>query len=140
MPVGSPKPQTVATEKYAKKAGWISKSYKLKKDVVDEYTLACKRAGVSAAGQLTTMMKNFAKEVNGVKYHIIEKHNRNAREVLQSYSFDELKDFFEPNEEFEESHSEWEEIEDLFDLREFREHEADGMEGEYTIEEEPTGC
>ena len=86
MPVGSPKPQTVATEKYAKKAGWISKSYKLKKDVVDEYTLACKRAGVSAAGQLTTMMKNFAKEVNGVKYHIIEKHNRNAREELKSYS------------------------------------------------------
>ena len=140
MPVGSPKPQTVATEKYAKKAGWISKSYKLKKDVVDEYTLACKRAGVSAAGQLTTMMKNFAKEVNGVKYHIIEKHNRNAREELKSYSFDELKDFFEPNEEFEESHSEWEEIEDLFDLREFLEHEADGMEAEYTIEEEPTGC
>lgn len=140
MPVGSPKPQTVATEKYAKKAGWISKSYKLKKDVVDEYTLACKRAGVSAAGQLTTMMKNFAKEVNGVNYHIIEKHNRNAREELKSYSFDELKDFFEPNEEFEESHSEWEEIEDLFDLREFLEHEADGMEVEYTIEEEPTGC
>lgn len=140
MPVGSPKPQTVATEKYAKKAGWISKSYKLKKDVVDEYTLACKRAGVSAAGQLTTMMKNFAKEVNGVKYHIIEKHNRNAREELKSYSFDELKDFFEPNEEFEESHSKWEEIEDLFDLREFLEHEADGMEVEYTIEEEPTGC
>lgn len=140
MPVGSPKPQTVATEKYAKKAGWISKSYKLKKDVVDEYTLACKRAGVSAAGQLTTMMKNFAEEVNGVKYHIIEKHNRNAREELKSYSFDELKDFFEPNKEFEESHSEWEEIEDLFDLREFLEHEADGMEVEYTIEEEPTGC
>lgn len=140
MPVGSPKPQTVATEKYAKKAGWISKSYKLKKDVVDEYTLACKKAGVSAAGQLTTMMKNFAKEVNGVKYHIIEKHNRNAREELKSYSFDELKDFFEPNEELDESHSEWEEIEDLFDLREFLEHEADGMEVEYTIEEEPTGC
>lgn len=140
MPTGSPKPQTIATEKYAKKAGWISKSYKLKKDVVDEYTQACKRAGVSAAGQLTTMMKSFVKEVNGVKYHIIEKHNRNAREELKLYSFDELKDFFEPNEELDESHSEWEEIEDLFDLREFLEHEADGMEVEYIIEEEPTGC
>ena len=117
MPVGSPKPQTVATEKYAKKAGWISKSYKLKKDVVDEYTLACKRAGVSAAGQLTTMMKNFAKEVNGVKYHIIEKHNRNAREELKSYSFDELKDFFEPNEEFEILYlKESEQIEDFLTL------------------------
>lgn len=72
MPVGSPKPQTVATEKYAKKAGWISKSYKLKKEVVDEYTQACKKAGVSAAGQLTTMMKKFAEEVNGVEHTIIE--------------------------------------------------------------------
>ena len=76
MPTGNPKPQTIATEKYAKKAGWISKSYKLKKDVVDEYTQACKRAGVSAAGLLTTMMKSFAKEVNGAKYHIIEKQEK----------------------------------------------------------------
>lgn len=65
MPTGNPKPQTIATEKYSKKAGWISKSYKLKKEVVDEYAQACKRAGVSAAGQLTTMMKKFTEEVNG---------------------------------------------------------------------------
>ena len=71
-----------------------------------------------------------------MKYHIIEKHNRNAREELKSYNFEELKDFFEPNEEFEDLHSEWEEIEDLFDLREFLEHEADGMEVEYTIIED----
>ena len=50
MPVGSPKPQTVATRKYEKKAGWISKSYKLKKEVVEEYAKACEKAGVSAAG------------------------------------------------------------------------------------------
>ena len=45
MPIGSPKPQTVATKKYEKKAGWVSKSYKLKKEVVDEYAEACKKAG-----------------------------------------------------------------------------------------------
>ena len=50
MPVGNPKPQTVATRKYEQKTGWISKSYKLKKDVVEEYSEACKKAGVSAAG------------------------------------------------------------------------------------------
>ncbi len=32
MPVGNPKPQTIATRKYEQKAGWISKSYKLKKN------------------------------------------------------------------------------------------------------------
>ena len=64
MPIGSPKPQTVATKKYEKKAGWVSKSYKLKKEVVDEYAEACEKAGVSAAGQLTKMMKEFIEEAN----------------------------------------------------------------------------
>lgn len=64
MPVGNPKPQTVATRKYEQKTGWVSKSYKLKKDVVEEYSEACKKAGVSAAGQLTKMMKEFIEKVN----------------------------------------------------------------------------
>lgn len=64
MPIGNPKPQTVATKKYEKKVGWVSKSYKLKKEVVEEYAEACEKAGVSAAGQLTKMMKGFIEEVN----------------------------------------------------------------------------
>lgn len=64
MPVGNPKPQTIATKKYAAKAGWISKSYKLKKEVVEAYAEACEKAGVSAAGQLTKMMMEFVKEQN----------------------------------------------------------------------------
>ena len=64
MPGGNPKAQTIATKRYEKKAGWVSKSYKLKKEVVDEYAEACKKAGVSAAGQLTKMMKEFIEEVN----------------------------------------------------------------------------
>ena len=56
--------QTQRTERYQRKAGWISKSYKLKKDVVDAYAEACKKAGVSAAGQLTKMMSEFIKQVN----------------------------------------------------------------------------
>lgn len=63
MPVGNPKPQTIATKKYEKKAGWVAKSYKLKKEVVDAYAEACAKAGVSAAGQLTMMMKQFIEEV-----------------------------------------------------------------------------
>lgn len=64
MPVGSPTKQTIATKKYEKKAGWVAKSYKLRKEVADEYAEACEKAGVSAAGQLTKMMKEFIKEVN----------------------------------------------------------------------------
>ncbi len=61
MPVGSPKPQTVATKKYQQKTGWIAKSYKLKREIVDAYAAACEKAGVSAAGQLTKMMEEFVK-------------------------------------------------------------------------------
>ncbi len=42
MPVGSPNPQTIATEKYNKKVSIISKSYKLLKEVVEQ----CNRKGI----------------------------------------------------------------------------------------------
>ena len=56
--------QTLRNERYQKKAGWVSKSYKLKKEVVDAYAEACEKAEVSAAGQLTKMMKEFIEKVN----------------------------------------------------------------------------
>lgn len=34
MPIGSPKPQTIATKKYEQKAGFVSKSYKLRRELV----------------------------------------------------------------------------------------------------------
>ena len=64
MPVGKPKPQTIATKKYEKKAGWISKSYKLKRNTIEDFTKACKKAGVSQAGQITKMMNEFIERVN----------------------------------------------------------------------------
>lgn len=64
MPVGNPSAQTIATKKYEAKAGWVSKSYKLKRDVVEDFARACEKAGVSAAGQLTKMMKDFIDQVN----------------------------------------------------------------------------
>lgn len=63
MPKGNPKPQTVATRKYEAKAGWVSKSYKLKKELVDEFASACEKAGTSQAAQLSLMMKEFIEEV-----------------------------------------------------------------------------
>jgi hypothetical protein len=65
MPKGSPSKQTIATEKYIKKVGIISKSYKLKREVVEEFAKACETVGVSQSGQLTEMMVEFAKNVAG---------------------------------------------------------------------------
>ena len=63
MPVGNPKPQTIATKKYEKKAGFMSKSYKLRKEIVEQFAEACDVAGVSQASQLSKMMKQFIEEV-----------------------------------------------------------------------------
>ena len=46
-------------DKWNAKAGWISKSYKLKRELVDEFADACEKAGVSQAGQLSMMMREF---------------------------------------------------------------------------------
>ena len=59
--------QTKATAKYQQKVGLVSKSYKLKKEIVDAYAAACKKADVSAAGQLTKMMTAFIEETEKEK-------------------------------------------------------------------------
>lgn len=62
MPKGNPKPQTIATQKYTEKVGLMSKSYKLKKEVVEEFAKACEQVGVSQAAQLTKMMNEFIEQ------------------------------------------------------------------------------
>lgn len=59
MPVGNPTKQTIATRKYEEKAGWVSKSYKLKKELVEEFAKACQSAGVSQAAKLSEFMREF---------------------------------------------------------------------------------
>lgn len=46
-------------DKWNEKAGLISKSYKLKRELVEQFAEICEKAGVSQAGQLTKMMKEF---------------------------------------------------------------------------------
>ena len=64
MPKGNPSKQTIASEKYQKKAGYIAKSYKLKREVVEQFQQACERQGVSQAGKIMELMQEFVKEVN----------------------------------------------------------------------------
>lgn len=54
--------QSKATRKYEAKIGLISKSYKLKKEVVEEFKKACERSGTSQAKELTRFMEQFIKE------------------------------------------------------------------------------
>ena len=63
MPIGNPSAQTIASEKYQKKAGYMTKGFKIKRVVAEEFAQACERAGVSQAAQITKLMKEFAKQV-----------------------------------------------------------------------------
>lgn len=50
-------------DRWNEKAGLISKSYKLKRELTEEFAEACDSAGVSQAGQISKMMKAFITEV-----------------------------------------------------------------------------
>lgn len=56
--------QAKATRKYEAKVGLVSKSYKLKKELVEAFADACEKRVVSQSGQLTAMMQAFIDEVN----------------------------------------------------------------------------
>lgn len=70
------------------------------------------------------------------KFHIIDLDHRDAREELKEYTLQELKKYFEPNaDDLPRHHEKWEEVEDIDDLREYLDFEADGMRQHYKIEE-----
>lgn len=62
MPKGSPNTQTKATAKYQQKAGYISKGFKLKKEIAEKFRLACEKNGESQASVITRFMESY---VNG---------------------------------------------------------------------------
>lgn len=63
MPVGNPNKNTIRVKRYQQKIGYISKSYKLKKDVAD----ACKECGESQASVITRLMEGYILEANQEK-------------------------------------------------------------------------
>ena len=63
MPKGNPTSQTIASEKYQKKAGYMTKGFKIKRNVAEQFAYACEKAGVSQATQITKMMQEFIDEV-----------------------------------------------------------------------------
>lgn len=82
-------------------------------------------AGDIAAEDLETA--NIKDYLKPVLYYIIDKRDRNAEAEAKAYTFEELKACFQPPEDFpEELIEEWENVADLYDLREFLRHEAGG--------------
>lgn len=53
--------QSKATRQYEKKVGLISRSYKLKKSIVEAFKEACEKQGVSQASVLSAYMVEYAK-------------------------------------------------------------------------------
>ena len=53
--------QSKATRLYESKIGLISKSYKLKRDIVESFKEACERQGVSQASVLSAYMVEYAR-------------------------------------------------------------------------------
>lgn len=51
-------------DRWNEKNGLISKSYKLNKDIVESFAIACETAGISQKAQLEKMMKSFIEEQN----------------------------------------------------------------------------
>ena len=62
-----PSKQSIATRKYEAKAGWVSKTYKLREADVKEFKETCDRVGVSQAGQLMKMMREFIDQNSNTK-------------------------------------------------------------------------
>jgi len=54
-------PATQATNRYQKRKGLISKSYKLPREVVDEFAEACEEMNLSQANVLTKYMQYYIK-------------------------------------------------------------------------------
>lgn len=69
-------------------------------------------------------------------YHIIDNRESNVKGELVHYTFEQLKNYFEPDaNELPEEYKEWQNIHDLYDLESFLQKSYAGMEIPYTFEE-----
>lgn len=51
--------QTEASRKYQNKVGLISKSYKLKKDLVERFSQACEKKGIAQSAMISQLMEDY---------------------------------------------------------------------------------
>jgi hypothetical protein len=55
-------PATLATARYQRKNGLVSKSYKLDREVADEFAEACENVETSQSKELMKFMKRFIRK------------------------------------------------------------------------------
>lgn len=65
-------PQTIASRKYHEKMGYKVRGFRLHKEEFEAFKEACAKAGVSQAGQIERMMREFC-QANGVEVKEREK-------------------------------------------------------------------
>ena len=53
---------TLATERWQRKKGMVSKTYKLRREIVDAFTEACENAETSQARELEKFMKRYIRK------------------------------------------------------------------------------
>lgn len=51
--------QSTATQKWQAKAGYMTKNFKLKRDLVEQFTEACQANGESQAQAISTFMADY---------------------------------------------------------------------------------
>lgn len=49
-------------DRWNEKNNYIAKSFKMRRELADEFKAACDKAGVSQSGQIVQMMKDFIAE------------------------------------------------------------------------------
>ena len=62
MPIGSPKPQTIASKKWNKKAGYKTKAFSLKEELLIRFSMSCEKNGKSQASVIAELMDSYARE------------------------------------------------------------------------------
>ena len=62
MPIGNPKPSTIACKKYQDKVGLIPKTYKLSRELTESFKKTCELKGESQSAVLTKLMSSYIDE------------------------------------------------------------------------------
>lgn len=65
MPKGNLSKQTVVCEKYQKKAGYMTKGFKQKRDIMEQFEEACERVGKPQAEVIREFMEVFGQQNMG---------------------------------------------------------------------------
>ena len=55
--------QTKASKKYQEKVGLIAKSYKIRKELAEEFAAACAQAGEGQAATISRLMQEYIDQV-----------------------------------------------------------------------------